>query len=453
METARIILLDPLGYGRSFFRHRHLVRDWTGADVPGRMPFPPLDLMYAAAYLRRYGFDVQIVEASVKHWLHKRTVEFIKKNQPHFVLIPSTYHSLDDDKYLSWYIRNSMPDVKIIFSGPWVTHDPSIVLSDESADSVALGELELSLLNIIKGDYTENVAYRNGDKVICGKRRLIDFNELPIPARDLIDNQTYKYAIFNNRNPATLMTISRGCPHSQCKFCCSPIYTMGQIRYRNIDSIIEEIKEIVFKYKIGEIFFRDQTFTANRDLVCKICEYMISNNINISWRASTRVDFVDKELLILMHRAGCYQISFGFESNSQRSLDLNNKGISIEQSMQAAQWTKEAGIEIVGLFMYGMWGDTKESIKKLYKFALQLGVDYAQFNEAFVSPGTPVYEEYMKNRSNFLPEKLIQRCSRTAYLKFYLRPQYLLKLLDKIKSPNDFRFLIRAGLNELLSDF
>lgn len=453
MKGAKIILLDPLGKGKSLFGHCHFLRDWSGAYFPGYIPSPPLDLIYAATYLHKYGHNVQIIEASVKHLPHKKVVNIIKEKCADFVLIPSTYFTLDDDKHLSRLIRKSMPDIKIIFAGPLVTYNPSLVLFDNSADFVALGELELPLLNIIKGDYTKNIAYRNGDMIICGERRLIDLNELPIPARDLINNQAYRYAIFNKRNPVTAMTISRGCPHSKCKICHSPLYTLGQIRYRNIDSIIEEIKEIVFKYKIGEIFFRDQAFTANRDLVCKICEYIISNNIDILWRASTRVDLVDKELLTLMHGAGCYQISFGFESCSQKSLDMINKGITIEQSMQAAKWAKKAGIEILGLFMFGILGDTQTSIKNLFKFVLDLDVDYAQFNEVYLFPGIPLYDEYMINKSMFLPHKLIKKYAITNYLKFYFRPKYLLKQLVKVESVRDFRFLIRAGLDEFLSYF
>lgn len=449
---AKIVLIDPLGPRKAYFRHYHLLRDWSGAATPGYIPIPSLDLLYTAAYLRKHSHEVKIVEASVKHWSHEKAVKIIKKENPDLVLIPTSYYSLDDDKYLARIIRDNIPhDVKIIFSGPLVTHDPSLVLLDNSADFVALGEYELPCLNIIKGNYSENIAYRNNGKILCGKRSLVNLDELAIPARDLIDNRAYGYAVFNKRNPVTTMTISRGCPHSKCKFCHAFLFTLKETRYRKIDSITEEINEIVFKYKIGEILFRDQVFTANRELVFKICEYLISNNIDIAWRATTRVDLVDKELLALMHRAGCYQISFGFESSSQKSLDLNNKGITIEQSKLAARWAKEAGIEILGLFMLGMLGDTQDSMKKLHKFALELGVDYAQFNEVYLVPGVPLYDEYMKDKTILLPTGLIKKYAVLSYLKFYLRPNFILKQLARIKSLDDFKFLMKVGVDAFLS--
>lgn len=444
---SKIILLDPLGAGNSFLRHRHLLRDWTGLYNPGYICFPPLDLMYTASFLRKHGCLVKIIEASVKHLSNKKVLEIIKTERPDFVLLPSTFLSVNDDKYLSGIIRKNIPDAKIIFSGPLVTYDPSLVLNDGSADFVALGEYELPTLNIIMGNYAENVAYRNEDKIISGVRKLIDLNELPLPARDLIDNQDYRFAIFNRSNPVTTMTISRGCPHSKCKFCHSNLYTLGQLRYRDFSSVIEEIEEIAFKYKIGEIFFRDQAFTANRELVWKICEYLLSNNINISWRCTTRVDLVDKRLLALMQKSGCFQVSFGFESCSQDALDIADKGITIEQSKQAAGWAKEAGLEVVGFFMYGLPGDTEKSMRDLYNFSVELKVDYAQFNKFDFIPGAVFYKT---KEIKLLPIKLIKRCVRNAYLKFYFRPIYLFGHLAKIKSFADFKLSLKFALDTLL---
>lgn len=447
---AKVVFLDPLGYSDGSLRHRHFVRDWTGASLPGYIPFPPLDLMYAAAYLRKHGYNTEIIEGNAKHLSNGQLLELIKEKNPDFIVLPTTFFTLQHDKYLARLLRKKIRDLKIIFAGPSVTYDPEMVLSDNSADFVALGELELPVLNILKGDSSENIAYKQDGKVTRGARTLIDLNELAIPARDLIDNQAYRYAIFNKKNPVTAMTISRGCPHSKCEFCHSGIYTLGQERYRNPDSIVSEIEEIVFKYKIGEIFFRDQTFTANRELVVQICEFILSNNIGISWRIVTRADLVDKELLALMYKAGCFQISFGFEGPSQKALDMVNKGFTVEQSRRAAKMAKEIGMEVVGLFVYGMPGETEESIKEIYNFALELNVDYANFNVIFLVPGTALYEKYIINKTKLLPKDLLRQHVVRAYLKFHLRPGYIFKQLSKIKSFQELQFLIRAGLNELL---
>ncbi len=446
----KIILLDPLGRGASIFGHCHYLRDWSGHYNPGYVPLPPLDLMYAAAYLISNGCEAKIIEGSIKHLTHKKIIEIIKKEHPDYVFLPSTSLSLDDDKDLSLLIRKNIPYAKVIFAGPLVTHQPSLVLSDKSADFAVLGEYESPLLNITKGDYSENIAYLSGNKVICGRRSLVDLDKLPLPARQLIDNQAYRFVIFNKRNPVTTMTISRGCPYGKCEFCNSSLFALGKIRYRNIGSITEELNDIVSKYRIGEIFFKDQAFTANRELVWKMCEYILSNNIDISWRVSTRVDLVDKELLALMHKAGCHQISFGFESYSQDALDILKKGITIGQSKHAARLAKETGMEVMGFFIFGSLRGIKVSLAELFKFISILDVDYAQFNRLEILPGAPFYGKYVSGRPMLPAEESAKRGAEYAYLRFYFRPGYLFKQLAKIKSWDDVILLTRIAFDAFL---
>ncbi|MDD5518435.1 MAG: radical SAM protein [Candidatus Omnitrophota bacterium] len=448
---AKITLIDPLGSESGLFRHKHFFRDWSGAYTLGYVPFVPLDLLYAASYLVKFGYRAEVIEASIKHLEHRKVINLLKVDPPDFVFIPSNYFSLNDDRHLAWLIRESFPKVKIIFGGAPVTYNPSLVLADGLADFVALGEIELPLLGIIKGDNSRNIALNKGGGVIAsGKRELINLDDLPIPARNLIDNQAYRYAFFNKRNPVTAMSISRGCPHGKCKFCNAALYTLGQMRYRNIASITEELNEIAFKYNIKEVFFRDQTFTASRELVYAFCEEIIRNNVDISWRANTRVDLVDEELLALMRKAGCYQLSFGFESSSQKALDTNEKGITIEQSKQAARWCRQSGIEVLGNFILGGLGDTPGTPGDLFKFVLELGVDYANFNNYIHLPGTAIYDEYRDNKLPVIPGSMAKKYATLLNLKFYFRPRIISRQLKKIRSFADLRFLFSMLINTVL---
>jgi radical SAM superfamily enzyme YgiQ (UPF0313 family) len=463
---ANIVLLNPLGYKKGFFpRHCHFLRDWSGAEVPAYIIYPPLDLMYAAAYLRRKGCAVKIIDANPYHFRHSKIVSMLKEIKPDFALIPSAWESIEDDIALSKLIRKDLPETKIIFSGPNVTYNPSSVLLNSAADFVALGELELPLAGIVKNDFLQNIAIQEKGSVRIGERILMhDLDTLPFPARDLVDNKKYQYA-FAKRNPVTAMAISRGCPHSKCAFCHANLWSLNQIRYRSAKNVLEEIKEVVYKFKIPEIFFRDQTFTANRNLVMEICEEILKNNIDVYWRASTRVDLVDKELLMLMHRAGCHQISFGFESSSQRVLDINFKGITLEQSRIAAKLARDAGMEVSGLFMFGMQGDTEASLKNLYRFALELKVEHPQFNIAFRIPGTVFHERFLNlsqdinnekrfyDYSSIFPKWILKRYLRNAYWKFYFRPSFILRQFKKINNMNKLMLLIKTGIDVFLYPF
>jgi len=447
--VKKILLLDPLGYGKFLGKHFHPLRDWTGAYIIGDIAMLPMELMYAAAYLRREGHLVGIVEANAHHWGHSEVCKEVLREDPDFILIPATYFSLEGDKRLAVMLKQVLPGAKIIFSGPPVTYDPAPLLEEGIADYAVSGELELPVSGILSCGNGNGVARSQGGKITRTPRQVLSLEHLPAAARDLVDGNAYRYAFFNRHNPVTAMVISRGCAHGRCGFCPSALYNDAGIRYRGLDGIKEEISEIVYKYGFREMFFRDQTFTANRELTSAVCDFILSSGINISWRATTRVDMVDKELLALMRRAGCYQLSFGFESCSQRSLDMAGKGITLEQSRLAAQWAKEAGLEVVGFFMLGMQGDTEENMSALSGFALQLKVDYALFDMTYALPGTPYYETMKKTPEKFPQTATARKYAAAAFWKFNGRPEYILRQLRKIRSFSDVKFLAMAGLNAL----
>jgi hypothetical protein len=107
-------------------------------------------------------------------------VKFIKQESPDFALIPSVNFGIESDKYLSFLIRQSLPKIKLIFSGVLVTYNPGSVLFDCSADFTAVGELEIPLLNILQEGRGDNVVFLNDkQEIVVEKRRLIDLGELP----------------------------------------------------------------------------------------------------------------------------------------------------------------------------------------------------------------------------------------------------------------------------------
>ena len=65
-------------------------------------------------------------------------------------------------------------------------------------------------------------------------------------------------------------------------------------------------------------YFSDDTFTANKKRVVDICKKIIEKELDITWNAISRVDYVTEEILYWMRKAGCIQISYGVESGSEK---------------------------------------------------------------------------------------------------------------------------------------
>ena len=76
------------------------------------------------------------------HIPHKRVIEIIKREKPKFIGIPSAWGSIQDDIVLSKMIKEKLPSVQIVLSGPNVTVEPAIALNSGYIDYCILGELE-----------------------------------------------------------------------------------------------------------------------------------------------------------------------------------------------------------------------------------------------------------------------------------------------------------------------
>jgi len=154
------------------------------------------------------------------------------------------------------------------------------------------------------------------------------------------------------------------------------------------------------------------------------------------------VDQGDEKLFRLMKRAGCWQISYGVESGSQRILDFIRKGVTLEQIETTVAATKRAGLRTRGFFMIGHLTETVASIQETIAFLLKLPLDDFHFTAFTPLPGTHAYKiadehgafDRTWSRMNlqntlFIPQGLdaaqLETYSRLAYRKFYFRPRIL----------------------------
>lgn len=457
--SMKVLLLNPLANINGRYAHFH--RDWCGGELPTSVAFPPLDLASAAALLREKAIDVYLLDASVLHLSHNRVLEIASEEKPDYVAIPSAWGSLTDDLHLCQLLKQRLPEIKIVLSGPNATVHPSAALHSDVVDYVILGEIEVALLDIIQGDISHNIAYKNNGAIITTDRKLFDdLDSLPFAARDLLPNKKYN-ASFLKRNPFTLMMTSRGCPY-KCTFCQNHIWYLDKVRFRSTKNVVDEIEEIVIRYGIPQIIFRDLTFTFNKSHLFSICEEIIRRSLRVSWRCFSCVDSIDKKTLELMKRAGCHQISYGVESASQKVLDLTKKGVTVQQVKKAVILTKKEGIETCCDFMIGMYGDTEDSIQKTIDFALELDPDYAQFQIAAPVYSTEFYNQcFGKEPQPFEPKSMrwyrwnvtnpqfsrdyLNKRLKEAYRRFYLRRTYILKQLTRIRTPKRLYLVIKTG--------
>ena len=149
-----------------------------------------------------------------------------------------------------------------------------------------------------------------------------DLDALEFPAYFLYDIPKYIMPrVFSRESPLGVMETSRGC-YAHCVYCNKNIHGY-KLRQKSPQRVVDEM-EYLLKLGFREIHITDDVFTADMPRAYKICEQILRRNLKFPWypRGGIRVDRINKELLVIMKKAGCYRIPFGVESGSQRVIDV-----------------------------------------------------------------------------------------------------------------------------------
>lgn len=464
---GQVVLVDPLAVidGRKAL----FLRDNFGGEVPLSCAYPPLELAFTASVLRRAGIPVDLIAANVLGLHHAALAERLRADPPQMVVVPSAWGSLIDDFRLMAILREALPDTRLVLYGANMTADPERPLRSSEVDIVILGEPEEAVLALAGGDEPleeiPNIAFLRDGELVCTSRRLpLGWPTYPLPARDLLDLSRYTIP-FSRRIPVTTISTTRGCP-KKCTFCPTQIWNKREVRARPVPLVLEEIDELVLRYGMREVSFRDDTFTWDRDRVVEICRGLLRRGHDLTWRCFATVDTVDAELLSLMARAGCVQVCYGFESGDDAILRKTGKATTVAQGRDAVRLAQAAGIEVSGTFIVGLEGETRESVERSIAFAKECDLDYVQVNVAVPMPTTGFGRRHSRRGLDSRPERFrwsgaetseteamgaaeLSRTVRRFYRSFYLRPQYI---LGRLTSRRGFRSLLshaRLGIKML----
>jgi radical SAM superfamily enzyme YgiQ (UPF0313 family) len=448
----------------------------------------PLGMASLAAYIREKGYGVGVLDCPTLKIDNEKVYEIILQKDPAIVGFSTTTYALSRAIELAKKIRNKLPTKLTVVGGSHAN-----VAGIETAnrydvfDIIAYGlDGEYILHEIVQkfseknfnknqfmSDFTmleniKGIIYKKNNITIKNSPRenIENLDKLPLPARDLFPME--KYIPLPNqykRLPLTNMVVIRGCPYF-CTFCDQ---ASTGARRRSPQKVIEEIKECVEKFGIKEISFWDDTMSYHKKWMKEFLDLLIREKLDLCWSCYAAVNTVDKDLLKLMRKAGCWNIFYGYETANDglaKNIQTNRKNRNFEKMKQVAQWTKEAGIEVRGSFLIGLPGETPELAKKTVQNAIDLDPDYAQFTLVCPYPGTKLakeieegkwgkfvsrdLEEYQCWNVTWLPFgynsiKELKNMERYAFRKFYLRPSYIFKRIMKIRSFEDIKRYFKGG--------
>ena len=438
---------------------------------------PPLGLGYIASALRRGGEEVALLDLLKEHTGLPRLEEEVRRLRPR--LVGFQHYSLNTPEVMesAAAVKRIDPAIAVVLGGPHPSALPAETLAlIPGADFVIAGEVEKSfplLCGAVRGNASgfrdiTGLAWREGGAVVKNPPRFADdLDSLDFPAWDLMATARYPEAVqgvFFRNWPAAPIAATRGCPHV-CTFCAGFTVTGRRVRARSAGNFLEEVELLHGSYGVRELKIVDDNFTFHRDFVEEVCRRLIERGPHLTWNCPNgmRMDKLDEGLLALMKRAGCYEVTLGIESGSDRVLEHMRKRLKTSDIRRYVSMIQRAGLPVSGLFIIGYPAETREDIEKTMRFSRELGLVRAEFNNFIPLPGTEAYWWLLKEGREIDLKQLyfsnvpvpprgmtaddVKRLQRKAFLGFYLRPRTLLRQVRDIRSMRQVRVIARRALS------
>lgn len=455
-EKAKVLLLNPPGdklYIRDYYCSFSSKADYY---------WPPQDLLALSGLLYHH-FSIEVIDAIIEGLKEDQLYQRFREKQYQALIFTTGTATLESDLAFMDRLKREKPSLPIIASAgilkflgeDWLRQNLCL-------DGLLLDFTEAAIIDYLQGERKKplrGLIYRGNGQIITSlERPPLEF-AFPVPRHELFPFHRYRLPIARNF-PFTVVITSLGCPFN-CAFCTAGAFGYRQ---RRLDNILEEL---LYLKRLGlkEILFQDPTFTVSTKRVVTLCQQMIQAGLNFTWSCNAELKSLNEEKIQWMKAAGCHTVSVGIESGDEAILKKYSKPISASEIREKIQLIKKYDLKVLGYFILGLPGETRESIERTIKLAKSLPIDVASFAIATPDLGTRLRQEAIARgmippnllhfdstdfpllaSSDLAPEE-IWRLRRKANRDFYLRPAYISKKLREIRSWRDLKLSISNALN------
>ncbi len=364
--------------------------------------FPyPFYMAGAAAVAKEAGHEVLIRDCIAAGQSSDEFLAELKAFAPKVVVLETSTPSIYNDLRLAKAVKTATGAI-VVMAGTHATACPEECLAVPEVDYVVRHEYDFALRNLLAAlDAGQDVgglgglALRAADgrvQVNPAEPKIPDLDSIPWPMREGLPMHRYNDP-FCKHAPNVALMASRGCPYA-CTFCVEPtvFYDSPNFRMKSPKNIVDEMEYCIKTFGAKEIYFDDSSFSVDQDQVLRICEEIQRRGLKVWWSAMADAH-LKPDTLRAMKEAGCIALKFGLESADPRILRNIKKHINLEMCKRMVRYCNEVGIETHATYIFGLPGETLETIKVTTDFAFQLGTTTAQFATCIPIPGTALFAE------------------------------------------------------------
>jgi anaerobic magnesium-protoporphyrin IX monomethyl ester cyclase len=358
------------------------------------LSLPPMGLLYVAASLEQAGHRVVVRDLAA---------DGVEVTDADFRAADAVGISSDTtriERAMSLARRAAGFNRPVILGGPHPQFVPEEIFASGWVTAIVRGEGEPVFPKLLaalesRGDQSliKGIIYRDGKQIVStGDADPVDVEALPLPARHLVDLNSYRASMAER--PITPVVTSRGCP-SACHFCSSSSFFGRGWRYRSAESVLAELDEVYNRYGFRAVAFMDDNFTLAPGRVEQIADGIMERGYDLKWWNLSRVDTImrNPDMVAKMAAAGSTTVYLGIESGSDDTLNSLGKNSKSSDVIQAVEILRSNGIESYGSYIIGNLDEGAADVEKTIDLSIRLNTNIAQFSILTPYPGTRLYEE------------------------------------------------------------
>jgi len=418
----------------------------------------PLQFLALASVVDREKYDIKIIDArieqSVKH-AHQKVIELL----PQAVCVGVsviTGTPIKDAVEISRFVKSRTPQVPVVWGGWHPSIFPEQCMREGFADYCVFGQGEITFLELLDALESHSgfekilgLAYlKDGQCYENAERKFIDINNFPPYDYSLIPLETY----FRLKGMRQIdFYSSQGCPY-RCAFCADPYVYSRRWSGLKGSRMLNDVFELVEKYKVDDVLFQDENFFANQKRVIEFCRGITERKMKFTWVCTSRADQIaplSDDILKEVAQSNLRRIIIGAESGSQGLLDFMKKDTLAEETIISAEKLHRYGIGAVFNFITGFPEEsfddtlkTLDTIKQIKKVDQNF-----EFNIFFFTPypGTELFE-YIVKKGFHTPQSL----NEWSDIDFIMYAGYWVKDEER-KYVERFKFYTKFGTEQRYS--
>jgi radical SAM superfamily enzyme YgiQ (UPF0313 family) len=347
------------------------------------MPTLPMGMGCVAAATQKDGHDVRFVDLLSADDIRAVINKTIDAFAPQVIgisirniddqVMDSTQFMLDQAKEAVALCRTRSP-APIVLGGAGYSIFPQSALAYVDADMGIQGEGETAFTVLLK--HIEQQAdlskvpglYLPGRGLQVKRTYIKDLDRLPFPEPSLLLSaglQKERYWLpFQTR---------RGCP-LDCSYCSTATIEGHLLRQRSPAAVVVGLTRWVAA-GFNQVYFVDNTFNLPQSYALDLCRRLAAASLDITWRCILYPHKISENLVKAMARAGCREVSMGFESGDNGILQAMNKRFDTADIRRASKILADYGIRRMGFLLLGGPGETRESVAHSFDFVESLDLD------------------------------------------------------------------------------